>query len=233
MDIIITGASSGVGYEMARIFGSAEGNRVFVLARRAQRLEELASRCPPGRIIPVTIDLSDLNFSKLIDILEEHQVFNIDLLVNNAGCLVSKPFSDLTKADWQEVYAVNVYAPALLSSALLPYMGKGQVPTHVVMISSIGGVSGTVKFPGLSAYSSSKGALGILAEVMAEEMKERNIRINTIALGSVQTEMLEKAFPGYVANVGTEDAAAFICRFCTEGWRFFNGKTLEMSSGTP
>jgi 3-oxoacyl-[acyl-carrier protein] reductase len=86
----------------------------------------------------------------------------------------------------------------------------------------------------LSAYSSSKGALGILAEVMAAELsEENNIRVNTIALGSVQTEMLEKAFPGYVANVGSKDAAAFICRFCEEGWQFFNGKTLEMSTGTP
>lgn len=233
MNVIITGASSGVGYDMARIFGSVEGNRVFAIARRGERLNELTELCPSGRIIPVRLDLSELKFDHLIQILQHHGVHNIDLLVNNAGCLVKKPFAELDINDWQTVYSTNVYAPALLTSALLPFMGKAQTPSHVLMISSIGGVSGSAKFPGLAAYSSSKGALGILAEVLAEEFRDHNIKVNTIALGSVQTEMLEKAFPGYTAAVSSGEAASFICRFGAEGWRLFNGKTLEMSTGTP
>jgi 3-oxoacyl-[acyl-carrier protein] reductase len=233
MNIVITGASSGVGFEMAKRFAVNSGNRIFVVARSQKRLEELSGLSPHRNIVPVRLDLSDLKFDALLTAIQNHKVDNIDILVNNAGILINKPLTDLVADDWREVYNTNVFAPALLTSALMQVLGKGVNPSHVVMIGSMGGVSGTAKFPGLSAYSSSKGALGILGEVMAEELRERNIRVNTIALGSVQTEMLEKAFPGYVANAGPAEVAAFICRFCEEGWRLFNGKTLEMSTGTP
>ena len=233
MNIVITGASSGVGFSMARHFGAVEGNRVVAIARREDRISRLKGSCPPGRIIPLVMDLQEPALTGLNESLDREGIHQIDILVHNAGHLIRKPMEEISLEDWQLVYHTNVFAPAMLTSALLGRLGQGQQPSHVVMISSIGGVSGTAKFPGLTAYSSSKGALGILAEVMAEEFREKNIRVNTIALGSVQTEMLEKAFPGFTANVGPDEAAGFICRFCMEGWRFCNGKTLQMSTGTP
>ena len=97
----------------------------------------------------------------------------------------------------------------------------------------MGGVGGSAKFAGLSAYSSSKGALSILTECLAEELKDYNIHVNALALGAVNTEMLQNAFPGYVANTQPQQMAAFIYDFATTKYSFFNGKVLPVSNSTP
>jgi NAD(P)-dependent dehydrogenase (short-subunit alcohol dehydrogenase family) len=104
---------------------------------------------------------------------------------------------------------------------------------HVVSISSMGGVQGSVKFPGLSAYSSSKGAIITLTELLAEEYKETGPSFNVLALGSVQTEMLEEAFPGFKAPLSATEMAQYIMDFSLTGNKFYNGKILQVSSTTP
>ena len=144
--------------------------------------------------------------------------------------MVNKPFKNLTLEDFNAVYQVNVFAVAMLTQAVLPFM---QANGHVVNISSIGGVQGSIKFPGLAAYSSSKGALITLTELLAEEYKEQKIAFNVLALGAVQTEMLEEAFPGYKAPVSAKDMATYVYNFALNGNQFYNGKVLEVSSTTP
>jgi len=90
-----------------------------------------------------------------------------------------------------------------------------------------------MKFPGLAAYSSSKGALLTLTEMLAEEYKEQGISFNALALGAVQTEMLEEAFPGYKAPVSAVEMANYIYNFALTGNKFYNGKILQVSSSTP
>ena len=154
----------------------------------------------------------------------------IDVLINNAGSLVNKPFLDLSSAEFEEVYKVNVFAVATLTRLILPSMDtKG----HVLNITSMGGIQGSTKFPGLSAYSSSKGALIILTELLAEEFKESGPSFNALALGAVQTEMLEEAFPGYQAQVSAAQMAEYIIEFALKGNQFYNGKVLPISSSTP
>ncbi len=109
-------------------------------------------------------------------------------------------------------------------------MSKG---SHVVTISSMGGIQGSSKFPGLAAYSSSKGAVITLSELLAEEYKEQGVAFNVLALGAVQTEMLQEAFPGYQAPIYPNEMADYIKDFALNGNRFFNGKVLEVSSSTP
>jgi NAD(P)-dependent dehydrogenase (short-subunit alcohol dehydrogenase family) len=104
---------------------------------------------------------------------------------------------------------------------------------HIVNISSMGGFQGTVKFPGLAAYSSSKAALVNFTELFAEEYKETSIKMNCLCLGAVQTEMLEQAFPGYVAPTSPSDMASYIVDFSFNGSKYFNGKILPVSSTTP
>jgi NAD(P)-dependent dehydrogenase (short-subunit alcohol dehydrogenase family) len=128
------------------------------------------------------------------------------------------------------VYKVNVFAVAELTRQLLPFFSKG---SHIVNISSIGGVQGSVKFPGLAVYSSSKGALLTLTELLAEEYKEQQIIFNALALGAVQTEMLAEAFPGYKASVSANEMADYICNFALNGHKYYNGKILQVSSTTP
>jgi NAD(P)-dependent dehydrogenase (short-subunit alcohol dehydrogenase family) len=152
------------------------------------------------------------------------------VLINNAGLLVNKPFSETTAEDFEAVYRVNVFGVANLIRNLLPLLTP---QTHIVNISSMGGINGTSKFPGLAAYSSSKGALGILTELLAEEFKDHGPSVNALALGAVQTEMLEEAFPGYKAPLDADQMATYIADFALNGHLFYNGKVLPLSSSTP
>jgi NAD(P)-dependent dehydrogenase (short-subunit alcohol dehydrogenase family) len=155
---------------------------------------------------------------------------SVDVLINNAGSLVNKPFMEISSSEFEAVFQVNVFAVATLIRLILPLMNqKG----HVVNISSMGGVQGSAKFPGLSAYSSSKGALVILTELLAEEFKESGPSFNALALGAVQTEMLEEAFPGYQAPLSAAQMAEYIIDFALKGHQFYNGKVLPISSSTP
>ena len=155
---------------------------------------------------------------------------NVDIIIHNAGSIVQKPFADTSHADFEKVYQVNVFGVANLTRLSLPYLNKG---SHVVSISSMGGIQGSMKFAGLSAYSSSKGAVITLSELLAEEYKEQGIAFNVLALGAVNTEMLQEAFPGYVAPISPKEMAEYIFNFALTGNKYHNGKTIQVSSSTP
>ncbi|UMB61802.1 SDR family oxidoreductase [Lutibacter sp. A80] len=224
-NIIITGTSRGIGFELAQLFAKNNYN-VLALSRNAAPLNTLNLK----NITTLSVDLSNENDLNKVTNFVNTNWKNVDILINNAGKLVNKPFEKITSTDFLEVYKVNVFAVAELTKQLIPFLNKG---SHVVNISSIGGVLGSVKFPGLAAYSSSKGALLTLTEVLAEEYKEQQISFNAIALGAVQTEMLEEAFPGYKAPVTAVEMADYIYNFALTGNKFYNGKILQVSSTTP
>jgi NAD(P)-dependent dehydrogenase (short-subunit alcohol dehydrogenase family) len=154
----------------------------------------------------------------------------VDVIIHNAGSLLLKPFSETTQTDFENIYKVNVFGVANLTRISLPYLQKG---SHVVTISSMGGIQGSLKFAGLAAYSSSKGAVITLSELLAEEYKERGIAFNVLALGAVQTEMLQEAFPGYEAPISAKDMANYIFDFALTGNKYYNGKVLQVSSTNP
>jgi NAD(P)-dependent dehydrogenase (short-subunit alcohol dehydrogenase family) len=154
----------------------------------------------------------------------------VDILVNNAGALVLKPFAEISPEELERVYRVNVSSVFRLTQLMLP---KFSDDAHILNISSVGGVQGSVKFPGLTAYSSSKAALVGLTECLAEEFKETSMSFNCLALGAVQTEMLEEAFPGYEAPTSAKDMARYILDFSLTGPQFYNGKILTVSKSTP
>lgn len=221
--LVITGASRGIGFAMVQ-HATQAGHRVYALSRNIQSLKK------SDLLYPYAIDLSDEN--AIADFANElkQQGVQIDALVNNAGALENKPFSETTTAIFESVYRVNVFGLASLTRLLLPLIDlKGQV----LNISSIGGVDGSSKFPGLAAYSSSKGAVNILTELLAEEYKATGPAFNALALGAVQTEMLAQAFPGFKAPVSADEMASYILKFALEGQQFFNGKILPVSSSTP
>ena len=155
---------------------------------------------------------------------------NIDILINNAGYLVNKPFEETTLKDFQDVYSTNVFSVAMLTKKIIGFMSES---SNVVNISSVGGVQGSMKFAGLSAYSSSKAALNILTEMLAEEYKDRKIHFNSLALGSVETKMLKKAFPDFKPSTSAIEMANYIYQFSVDGYMFLNGKIVSVSSTTP
>ena len=225
-NIIITGTSRGIGFEMAKQF-AAEGHQVLALSRNEKPLKELGV----DNIHSVSFDITkaeDLN--KISAFVKAEWEGVVDILIHNAGALVNKPFEELSQADFEQVYAVNVFGVATLTQAILPFMKSG---SHVVTVSSMGGIQGSMKFAGLAAYSSSKGAVITLSELLAEEYKEQGIAFNVLALGAVQTEMLEEAFPGYQAPLSAEEMAAYIKNFALTANKFYNGKVLQVSASTP
>ncbi|MBC8344458.1 MAG: SDR family oxidoreductase, partial [Bacteroidetes bacterium] len=134
--------------------------------------------------------------------------------------------------DWTSIFSVNLFGPVKLIRKLSPYMGKIQT-SHIVNISSMGGFQGSVKFPGLTAYAASKAALSNLTEVLAAEFQDKNIKVNCLAIGSVETSMLANTFPDYKAPLTASEMADFISDFSLQGYKYFNGKVLPVALSTP
>jgi len=225
--IIITGVSRGIGFELVKLLASQD-HEVLALTRDTTSLIKLQSK--HNNISTLQIDISDENeHTKVSNFVSEYWQ-EVDVLIHNAGTLINKTFATTTVQDFLEVYKVNVFAVAGLTNVLLPFLNSG---SHVVAISSMGGIQGSLKFPGLSAYSSSKGAVITLMELLAEEFKDVNISFNALALGAVQTEMLAEAFPDYKAPISAPQMAEYIANFALTGNQFYNGKVLQVSSSTP
>ncbi len=224
-NVIITGTSRGIGYELVPLFTDA-GHNVLALSRNEVPISGLEiSNC---HCMPCDIT-SSADLKRVSDFLESEWK-HVDILINNSGFLVNKPFQSLLKDDFKEAYEVNVIGAACMTQTVLPFMKKSG---HVVNISSMGGVQGSVKFPGLAAYSSSKGALITLTELLAEEFKATGPSFNAMALGAVQTEMLEEAFPGYQAGISAREMGKYIMDFALNGSKYYNGKILQVSNSTP
>lgn len=224
-NIIITGSSRGIGYQMAQLFAN-NGHKVLALSRNN---EPIASLNNPN-IFSFPFDISKEEDLKKVENFITQNWQQVDVLINNAGKLANKPFLETTTEDFEAVYKVNVFGVASITKLVIPRMPKNG---HVVTISSMGGVQGSVKFAGLSAYSSSKGAVVTLTELWAEEFKETGPSFNVLALGAVQTEMLEEAFPGYTAPTTALEMAEYIQNFALTGHKMYNGKLLQVSNSTP
>ena len=224
-NIIITGTSRGIGYELALQLANS-GHQILAISRNTHQI-----LIAHQNITCLSIDLSlQEDILQVENFLSVSSWKKVDAIIHNAGALLLKPFSETSVADFEKIYKVHVFAVADLTRVCLPYLSKG---SHVVTISSMGGIQGSMKFAGLSAYSSSKGAVITLSELLAEEYKEQGIAFNVLALGSVQTEMLADAFPGYQAPLSAKEMADYICDFTLTGNKYYNGKVLQVSSSTP
>ena len=223
-NIIITGTSRGIGYELALQFANA-GHQVLAISRKTPK--ELIEN---QNISCLSIDISNPDEVLQVEKFIQQTWKKVDVLIHNAGSLLNKPFLQLTPNDFEQVYKVNVFAVAELTRICIPLMDNG---SHVVTIRSMGGIQRTMKFAGLAAYSSSKGAVITLSELLAEEYKEQRIAFNVLALGAVNTEMLQEAFPGYEAPLSAKEMADYIFNFALTGNKYYNGKVLQVSSSTP
>ncbi len=224
-NVIITGTSRGIGFELAKLFAK-EGHNVLALSRNSKSINDLNNK----QITAIPFDLNRKEDYTLVTEFLTENWKTVDVLINNAGALLNKPFLEISTEEFINVYKVNVFGVAEITKTVLPFIKK---EGHVLTISSMGGVQGSVKFPGLSAYSSSKGAVITLTELWAEEFKENGPSFNVLALGAVQTEMLEEAFPGYEAPTTAIEMATYIKEFSLNGQKFYNGKMLQVSNSTP
>jgi len=221
-NIIITGSSRGIGLELVKIL--SKNHRVLAVSRNIEPLLTFSNTHA------ISVDLTKTaELTKITDYVKTHWK-KVDIIIHNAGSLLNKAFKDTSTQDFLDIYSVNVFAVAELTRLLLNQLSKG---SHVVTISSIGGIQGSLKFTGLAAYSSSKGAVITLSELLAEEYKDRGISFNVLALGAVQTKMLEEAFPSYKTDMSAQEMASYIAHFSLTGNRYFNGKLLPVANSTP
>lgn len=233
MNIVITGASRGIGYEITKEFCKRKVSNIIIIARNSTKLEHLKTECkkkfPEINLHPLPMDLSEKNIEKkLSNIIKKKLNSKVDFIVNNAGLLINKPFEKLTDKNWSDVFEVNLFGVVRLIRAAMPFLGK-QNKSHIVNISSMGGFQGTEKFNGLAAYSTSKGALCTLTECLAKEFESKNIAVNCLALGAVQTKMLKQAFPKYKAPVTPLQMAKFIVDFTINSQYIMNGKVIPVA----
>ena len=227
MNILITGTSSGIGKATAELLGRDKNNSIIGISRRP-----FTGINANNNIRNIEFDLLNGNIeTDLVPILKK--AFNtIDIVINNAAMIVVKPLELITLKEWSDLFTLNVFAAAGLIKAVLPMLtaaAKVSGRSHVVNIASMGGVQGSQKFPGLSAYSSTKGALATLTECLAVEFSNRNIAVNCLCPGSVETDMLTKAFPGAHTEVTAEMMATYVAWFCLHGHETMNGKVIPVS----
>ena len=230
--VVVTGASQGIGRETAMALCRDHGVDVIAVSRNEAALLALAAEMQDrdGVVQPLALDLTDPNApASVAQAVGERR---LRALVHNAGALLNIPFGQYGAQDLVTMFNVNVFAPLLLTQALVHQLA-GPPSGHVVHISSMGGFQDSIKFPGLLAYSSSKAALACMAQCLAEELKERGISSNCLALGAVDTAMLRHAFPGYKAPTSAGEMGRFVARFAMEGHKHFNGKVLPVSMSTP
>lgn len=221
--LIVTGTSRGIGNSIVHL-AVKQGYKVYALSRKIKSLPET------GLMHPLKVNLSDEKDLDSFAALLKSENVKVDALINNAGAFLNRPFLETSKEDFEKIYKVNVFGLASITRKILPFIASNG---HVLNISSMGGVDGSSKFPGLSAYSSSKGAVNILTELLSEEFKDKGPAFNALALGAVQTEMLEEAFPGLKAPLNAQEMASYILNFAISGHKFFNGKILPVSLSTP
>ena len=233
MNIILTGASSGVGFEAALEFALHKDNKIVCIARSADKLRKLLEIAkglnPDCTLFPVEFDIVNDDYAALAPFIKQ-QLGHVDILINNAGVLINKPFLETSPQEFADLLQTNVIGHFNMIQHILPFMESG---AHIVNIGSMGGFQGSVKFPGLAAYSSSKAALHTLTECLAFELSDTGIKVNCLALGSAQTEMLEQAFPGYQSPVMAFEMGKYVADFARTGHKFFNGKIIPVAVTTP
>ena len=226
-NIIITGTSRGIGYALVKYFVK-KNHSVLAISRDGKALAGMREQY--SNLSVLQIEITEKNGIEKVVNFVNSKWKKVDILIHNAGKLIHKPFFETSSDDFLNLYKVNVFAVAELTKAMLPFLQMG---SHVVAISSMGGIQGSMKFAGLSAYSSSKGAVITLMELLAEEYKNSGISFNVLALGAVQTEMLKEAFPDYKAPITAVQMAKYIAEFSLTGNELYNGKVLQVSNSTP
>ena len=234
MNVVITGASSGVGFESVLELTAIGTHKVVALARsedKLSKLQEIALALNPDCFLySAKFDIVHDDYETgLIPFIKE-RMGSVDVLINNAGSLINKPFMEISQLDFAEMLQNNLLGHVKMIQNIVPLMSQG---SHIVNIGSMGGFQGSEKFPGLSAYSASKAALHIITECLSMELAYREISVNCLALGSAQTEMLEKAFPDYQSPVMAIEMGKYIADFALNGHKFFNGKIIPVAHNKP
>ncbi len=231
---IITGAGRGVGQAAARLF-ARHGARVALFSQSAAHLDETLAliRSDAGRDEPLSLRVvGDVSREEDVHALFERVLETygrVDILLNCAGIVVTRPFVDMDVASWDRVIDVNLRGTFLCCRAAFRVM-TAQRQGVIINMSSLSGVKGVEKFPGLSAYNVSKAGIASLTEILAVEGKPHNIRVCAVSPGAIDTEMLRQAAPHLKAGMTADDMAEILLLLADDSGRHLSGTNLEIFS---
>ncbi|HEX3577068.1 MAG TPA: SDR family oxidoreductase [Thermoanaerobaculia bacterium] len=217
---VVTGASSGIGRATAEMLAS-RGAVVAAFARSATTagLDMLA----------IDGDVSDPDAIERLFTTTESRLGDCDILINCAGMIDPKILTEVTPAEWDRMFAVNVRGTYLASRRALPNM-IARRGGAIVNVASISGVPGPEKFPGWVSYCASKAAVLGLTEALAVEVKQFGVRVNSVSPGSVDTKMWADASGGATAAMTTAEVAEVICFVASDRARAVNGQDVHVYS---
>ena len=225
---IITGAGRGVGRATARLF-AREGAHVVLFSRTPAQVEQAVAEIVQagGHALAVAGDVSrEEDVLALFQRVKE-TYGRVDVLVNAAGIVAVRPFVDMDTATWDQVIGINLRGTFLCCREAFRMMAAQQQGI-IINISSLSGVKGVEKFPGLSAYNVSKSGVAGLTEILAVEGKPYNIRVCAVSPGAVDTEMLRQAAPHLKAGMTPDDLAEILLFLAADSGRMFSGSNIEL-----
>jgi NAD(P)-dependent dehydrogenase (short-subunit alcohol dehydrogenase family) len=233
---IITGAGRGIGRATARLF-AREGARVVLFSRTASQLTEVASEITSeggkeGQEEQALVVVGDVSREEDVAALFQqvnHACGRVDILVNCAGIVAVRPFVEMDVATWDSVIGVNLRGTFLCCLEAFQLMAVQQQGV-IINFSSLSGVKGVEKFPGLSAYNVSKAGVAGLTEILAVEGKPYNIRVCAVSPGAVETAMLHEAAPHLKAGMTPDDMAEILLFLASDAGRMLSGSNIEIFS---
>lgn len=204
---LVTGGGGGIGREIAAQLKAAGAN-VAICGRNVEKLEAAAHAIGGALTLPGDL-LDDTYVQSCVDRTVE-TFGGLDILINNAGVALSKPFGETTIEDFDRVMATNVRAPFILIRSALPHLRKAR--GRVINIASVVAHKG---YPLQSAYAASKHALLGLSKSLANELYEDGVRVHVISPGGVYTDMAKVARPdlspdGLISAAEVADAVMFL-----------------------
>lgn len=210
---LITGGGRGIGAATAEAL-ARKGAEVIIASRtEAELVATVAALRTAGlKATALVLDVADeAQVEAAFDRITREQG-RLDILVNNAAMLLSGPFAEMAMSDWDRLLAVNLRGAVLCARQAFRLMRERG--GSIVNVSSLGGISGTDKFPGYAAYTVSKFALTGLTEALAAEGRDCGIRVNGVAPGAVDTAMLRQAAPHLRTRTVPADIAKVIAFLC-------------------
>lgn len=241
--VVVTGASSGMGRVIALQF-AAEGATVIAVARRQERLEELAEQAKDmaGKILPYAGDISSLEVNEGMIDFAVKECGKLDILVNNAGIMDEfVPIGDLSDDLWEKVIKVNLNGPMYSMRKAVQVMNAQENGGNIVNVASIGGIRGCRAG---AAYTASKHALVGLTKNTAFTYAGK-IRCNVICPGGVETEVMnsqtninqfgmQRVMAGLDTSIPAgkaEDIATAVLYVASDDAKFMNGATIAIDGG--
>lgn len=185
--IIITGGARGIGFAVAEEF-IKQGAKIVICSRTKSELQKAIKNLSikNKKVFGITCDVSKLDDCKKLIKFARTKLKAIDILVNNAG--IYGPIGPLEKIDlnfWQKTFSINLMGMVYLSALVIPEMKKTKAGKIINLCGA--GVGGGKTMPNFSAYFTSKFAVSGFSEVLADELKEKNIQVNAISPGAVNT----------------------------------------------